>query len=84
MPDAPRAAETQDCQKLGAGMNTQKLTILYERLSKDDEQQGPSNSIKNQRKLLEDFAERNGLIPYIHICDDGYSGTKWADPDGRK
>ncbi len=60
-------------------MNT-KLTILYERLSRDDELQGPSNSILNQRQLLEDYAERNHLTPYLHIHDDGYSGTNWDRP----
>jgi len=65
-----------DCQK-GAKMKTQKINILYERLSKDDEMQGTSNSILNQKQLLEEYAERNGLTPYIHIEDDGYSGTNW-------
>lgn len=79
MPDALCAANVQDCQK-EESMNTQKITILYERLSKDDEHQGPSNSIVNQRALLEDYAERNNLTPYIHIQDDGFSGTNWKRP----
>jgi len=54
-----------------------KITVLYARLSQDDELQGPSNSIVNQRQLLEDYAERHGLTPYVHIEDDGYSGTRW-------
>ncbi|MCL1883448.1 MAG: recombinase family protein [Defluviitaleaceae bacterium] len=58
----------------------QKVTILYERLSRDDELQGTSNSILNQRQLLEEYAEKNNLIPYIHIQDDGYSGTNWNRP----
>jgi DNA invertase Pin-like site-specific DNA recombinase len=61
-------------------MNNQKVTILYERLSRDDELQGPSNSIVNQQKLLEDFALKNNLVPYEHICDDGWSGTRWDRP----
>jgi DNA invertase Pin-like site-specific DNA recombinase len=61
-------------------MKTQKINILYERLSKDDEMQGTSNSILNQKQLLEEYAERNGLTPYIHIEDDGYSGTNWNRP----
>ena len=44
-----------------------RITILYERLSRDDELQGPSNSIVNQQKLLQEYAERNGHIPYEHI-----------------
>ena len=59
---------------------SKKVTILYERLSRDDELQGPSNSIVNQRAFLEEFAERNGLAPYIHVQDDGYSGTNWNRP----
>ena len=58
-----------------------KLTILYQRLSKDDEQQsGESNSILNQRRLLEEYAERNGFTPYLSISDDGYSGTNFSRP----
>lgn len=77
-PDIPSAANGSDRRK-EEFMNT-KLTILYERLSRDDELQGPSNSILNQRQLLEDYAERNHLTPYLHIHDDGYSGTNWDRP----
>ncbi len=58
----------------------QKWTILYERLSRDDDLQGPSNSILNQRQLLEDYAGRNSLVPFVHIEDDGYTGTNWNRP----
>jgi len=61
-------------------MSKQKVTILYERLSRDDELQGTSNSILNQRQLLEEYAERNNLTPFIHIADDGFSGTNWDRP----
>jgi len=58
-----------------------KLTILYQRLSKDDEQQsGESNSILNQRRLLEEYAERNGFTNCVSIADDGYSGTNFQRP----
>jgi len=53
----------------------QKITALYERLSRDDEQQGESNSITNQKKILEDYAERNGFANIRHFSDDGVSGT---------
>ena len=56
-------------------MRNEKITPLYERLSRDDELQGESNSISNQKKMLEDFARRNGpdscevLCAYrIHAC----------------
>ena len=61
-------------------MSKKKITILYERLSRDDELQGPSNSILNQKLQLEDYAKANGLVPFIHIDDDGYSGTNWNRP----
>ena len=58
-----------------------KLTILYQRLSKDDDQQaGESNSILNQRRLLEEYAERNGFTNCVSIADDGYSGTNFQRP----
>jgi DNA invertase Pin-like site-specific DNA recombinase len=64
----------------GADMNKEKVTILYERLSLEDDRDGDSNSIINQRSLLQDYAERNGFTPYVHISDDGYSGTNWRRP----
>ncbi|MFP3154677.1 DUF4368 domain-containing protein [Lachnospiraceae bacterium ZAX-1] len=61
-------------------MNTQKLTILYERLSRDDEQSGESMSIANQKSFLEDYANRNGFANWVHRADDGYSGTNFSRP----
>ena len=79
MPDALCAANVLDCRK-EESMNTQKLTILYERLSVDDDRDGESGSIQNQKMVLESYAERNSLTPFIHVCDDGYSGTGWDRP----
>ena len=59
-------------------MSKRKITALYERLSRDDELQGESNSISNQKKMLEDYARRNGLGNIIHFTDDGYSGVNFA------
>jgi len=50
-------------------------TALYERLSRDDEMQGESNSITNQKQLLESYAKRNGFVNIYHYTDDGVSGT---------
>ena len=50
-------------------------TALYERLSRDDELQGESNSITNQKQLLESYAKRNGFVNIYHYTDDGVSGT---------
>lgn len=54
---------------------TMKFTALYERLSRDDELTGESNSIKNQKQLLESYAHKNGYSPIRHFTDDGVSGT---------
>ena len=61
-------------------MRNEKITPLYERLSRDDELQGESNSISNQKKMLEDFAHRNGLPNPTHFTDDGVSGTRFDRP----
>jgi DNA invertase Pin-like site-specific DNA recombinase len=57
-----------------------KLTVLYARLSKEDEQLGTSGSIANQLKLLEDYAVANGFTPTIRLSDDGYTGTNFNRP----
>ena len=61
-------------------MRNEKITPLYERLSRDDELQGESNSISNQKQMLEDFACRNGLPNPTHFTDDGISGTRFDRP----
>ena len=58
----------------------QRITALYERLSRDDEQQGESNSILNQKKYLEDYARINGFPNIRHFTDDGYTGTNFNRP----
>ena len=57
-----------------------KITALYERLSRDDEQAGESNSIQNQKKYLEEYARQHGLRNIRHFYDDGYSGTNFERP----
>ena len=61
-------------------MRNEKITPLYERLSRDDELQGESNSISNQKKMLEDYTRRNGLPNPTHFTDDGVSGTRFDRP----
>ncbi len=58
----------------------EKITALYERLSRDDEQQGESNSITNQKQYLEDYARTKGFVNIRHFTDDGYSGTNFNRP----
>ncbi len=63
-------------------MNNQKpkITALYCRLSQDDEKQGESNSITNQKAILENYARKNGLSNLRFFVDDGYSGTNFNRP----
>lgn len=59
---------------------TEKYTILYARLSQDDGSQGESNSISNQRLILEKYAKDNGFENLKFLFDDGYSGTNFNRP----
>lgn len=61
-------------------MSKRKITALYERLSRDDDQQGESNSIANQKKLLESYAAQHGFQNIVHFTDDGISGTRFDRP----
>src|SRR5574344_2015231 len=58
-----------------------KITALYCRLSRDDELQGDSNSIKNQKSILKKYADDNGFINTEFFVDDGVSGTTFDRPD---
>lgn len=58
-----------------------KITALYCRLSRDDELQGDSNSIKNQKAILKKYADDNGFINTEFFVDDGVSGTTFDRPD---
>ena len=59
---------------------TNKITALYERLSRDDEAAGDSVSIQAQKILLEDYARQNGFVPFEHYTDDGWSGGNFDRP----
>ncbi|MFR7960517.1 MAG: DUF4368 domain-containing protein [Roseburia intestinalis] len=61
-----------------------RITALYERLSRDDELAGDSNSIVNQKKMLEDYAKSNGYTDLVHFTDDGYSGGNFDRPGWKK
>src|SRR5690625_114371 len=58
-----------------------KITALYCRLSRDDELSGDSNSIKNQKAILQKYADDNGLKNTVFYIDDGFSGTTFDRPD---
>jgi DNA invertase Pin-like site-specific DNA recombinase len=60
--------------------NNGKITALYERLSKDDEQKSDRVSIANQKQILEDYAQKNGFPNTRHFTDDGVRGTTFKRP----
>ena len=60
------------------------VTALYCRLSRDDELQGDSNSIKNQKAILQKYADDNGFGNTQFFVDDGYSGTNFDRPDWQR
>ena len=63
---------------------TEKITALYERLSRDDEAAGDSNSIVNQKMLLESYAVQHGFTNCVHYTDDGWSGGNFERPDWKR
>lgn len=58
-----------------------KITALYCRLSRDDELEGDSNSIKNQKAILSKYASEHGFANLCFYVDDGYSGTNFNRPN---
>ena len=54
---------------------------LYIRLSKEDENEGPSESVTNQKSLLNEFVQQHRLSVYDTYIDDGWSGTNFDRPD---
>ena len=64
--------------------NGEKITALYCRLSRDDELTGDSNSIRNQKAILEKYAIDNGFGNREFFVDDGYSGTNFDRPDWQR
>ena len=71
-------------QSYTAVKNNNKITALYCRLSRDDELQGDSNSIKNQKAILQKYADDNGFTNTEFFVDDGYSGTNFDRPDWQR
>ena len=62
-------------------MIEENITALYCRLSQDDKQDGDSNSIVNQKKILKKYALEHGYKNYLFYIDDGFSGTNFNRPD---
>ena len=65
-------------------LDNSKITALYERLSRDDDLTGDSNSIINQKKMLEDYAKANGFTNCVHFTDDGWSGGSFDRPSWKR
>ncbi len=65
-------------------LTEEKEDALYLRLSRDDELQGESNSIKNQREMLTQYAKSKGYTNIQIYVDDGYSGTNFNRPDFKR
>ena len=72
--------EKQNSVKAKSRSTAAPVTALYERLSRDDEQEGESNSVTNQKTLLEAYARENGFTNCRHYTDDGYSGGTFDRP----
>lgn len=69
---------------MSAKQTEQKITALYERLSRDDDVAGDSNSIKNQKAYLESYAQQHGYENCVHYTDDGWSGGNFDRPDWKR
>lgn len=65
---------------MSAMQTVKKITALYERLSRDDELTGDSNSIINQKKYLEGYAAQQGYGNIVNYTDDGWSGDNFERP----
>ncbi len=65
-------------------LNTQEITALYCRLSRDDDLQGDSNSIVNQKAMLMQYAQTHHFVNPQFYIDDGYSGTNFERPDFKR
>ena len=65
-------------------LEPEKITALYERLSRDDEQIGDSNSIVNQKAMLESYAAQHGFTNCVHYTDDGWSGANFERPSWKR
>jgi hypothetical protein len=83
MNSTAQSAAEADCRKEKI-MKQSKITVLYSRLSRDDEATGDSLSIVNQKAMLEKYAEQNGFVNTVHFSDDGFSGKNFERPDWQK
>lgn len=78
--DSSTTVLSADSQKEDLDMNQQQITALYCRLSNEDDLEGESNSIQNQRALLQRYANAHGFTNTRFFVDDGYTGTNFNRP----
>ena len=83
-PSNPVLADCPPEQEDNMKRQSDKITALYERLSRDDENQGDSNSVVNQKAMLERYSREIGFTNIRHFTDDGYSGTNFNRPAWRE
>ena len=76
----PVLADCPPKEDIDMQRQSDKITALYCRLSKDDEQSGDSNSIVNQKAILSKYAKENRFANTEFFVDDGYSGTGFDRP----
>ena len=69
---------------MGTRQTETKITALYERLSRDDELAGDSNSVINQKIQLEEYAAHHGFTNILHYTDDGWSGGNFDRPSWKR
>ncbi len=69
---------------MSAKQTEEKITALYERLSRDDDLTGDSSSIVNQKRYLESYAAQHGYGNIVHYTDDGWSGGNFERPDWKR
>ena len=77
--DCPPIKEEQDMNR-----QSDKITAIYCRLSRDDELAGESNSIVNQKAILKKYAQEQGFRNIQFFVDDGYSGANFNRPDWKR
>lgn len=65
-------------------MASQKFNVLYGRLSQEDDRAGDSNSIVNQKAMLESYAAQRGFTNIAHYTDDGWSGANFERPSWKQ
>lgn len=73
-----------DKRRPSSSITDDRITALYCRLSRDDDLQGESNSIVNQKSILKKYADDHGFPNTMYFVDDGYSGTNFNRPDWQR